>query len=347
MALLIFYLALALVVSFVCSIAEAVLLSIPPSYTNFLEEKGQNKLSEKLNILKQDVNKPLSAILTLNTISHTVGAAGAGAQAAIVFGNNYVGVFSGVLTLLILIFSEIIPKTLGATYWKSLTPTTVHTLLKMQFFLYPFVVLSNYITRHISKDDLVQGFNRDELLAMTKLSTEEGLLSQQEMLIIKNLLSFQKLPAKHIMTPRTVVFNIDQEISISEYFDKFGNEKFSRIPIFKDHHEKITGFVLRSDLLLAKANKEMNAPIHNFTRKIEAIPETLSLSKVFERFILSREQIVELVDEHGGFAGILTLEDIFEHLLGADIVDESDKVSNMRKLAQVKWKMRMKKLDKS
>ena len=337
MPLLLFYLALALVVSFICSVAESVLLSIPPSYTNYLEEKGQSALSKDLGKLKDDLNTPLSAILTLNTISHTVGAAGAGAQASIVFGNQYIAAFSAVLTLLILFLSEIIPKTLGANYWRELTPVTVSFLKKFILFLYPFVWVSSVISRRFSKDDATKGFDRDELMAMANLSNQEGLISERESKIMIKLLGIHRIPAKKITTPRTVVFTVDQNLSIRDYFDSHGGQKFSRIPIYEGHPERISGFVLRTDLLLAKANKQMNAKLNEFKREIHAIPETLRVGQLFERFLSGQEQILTVIDEHGGFEGIITLEDVFEHMLDIDIVDESDKASNMQKLARYRW----------
>ncbi len=335
---------LALGFSFLCSIAEAVLLSIPPSYITLLEEQGRRKLALRLKKLKDDINAPLAAILTLNTIAHTVGAAGSGAQAASVFGSDFVGLISVVLTLLILVFSEIIPKTIGAHYWRELAPMTSLALKNMVIVFYPFVKLSALITRHLSNGPSLKGFNREEFAAMAELSSQEGLLLDQEKLIIKNLFRFHKVPVKRITTPRTVVFYVKASLSIQEFFEKYKAEKFSRIPLYEDSPENMVGFVLRTDLLDAMVHGHLNQPLKSLMRPIRALPETLNISQTFERFLRTREQIVTIIDEHGGFEGIVTLEDIFENLLGTDIIDESDKAPNMQMLARKIWKRRQKKL---
>lgn len=345
MLLLFIYVFIALGFSFICSIAEAVLLSITSSHVSVLENESK-RYAPLLKKLKDDINSPLAAILTLNTIAHTAGAAGAGAQAASVFGDRYLGLISGILTFLILVFSEIIPKTLGAHYWKQLAPLTAYFLKYLIIILYPFVKLSNFLTRNLADSGpTLKGFNREEFAAMAELSTREGQLAQQELLVMKNLLHLNKMRSREAMTPRTVVFSVDANLSVGEFFSRFEEERFSRIPIYDGAHENLVGFVLRTDLLLAHARGQTERPIKEFSRNLHAIPATLSLGSAFERFLSQRDQIMMVIDEHGGLQGIVTLEDILEKLLGLEIIDESDKAPNMRRLARKNWKLKLEKFN--
>ena len=338
MLLLFLYISVALGFSFICSIAEAVILSVTSSHIELLIKQGRHKTANRLRRLKDNVNTPLAAILTLNTIAHTGGAAGAGAQAAAIFGDQYLGVISAVLTLLILIFSEIIPKTLGACYWKQLAPVTALGLKYLVMVFYPFVLLSDLLTRKIAHGSNLKGFNREEFVAMAELSSREGQIPSREFTIIKNTLHFHEKTVTEILTPRTVVFSVDGHLTIAEYFAKFSEAKFSRIPIYLDDMEHIVGFVLRTDLLLANAEGTNEKTIAEFKRPIHAIPESLSLSKVLHRFLTERDQMMIVIDEYGGLEGIVTLEDILEKMIGIDIVDESDTAENMRELAFKKMK---------
>jgi len=341
MVLLITYVSIALLFSFLCSIAEAVILSISPAHIALLEKEG--KPSGKLmRVLKDEINKPLAAILTLNTITHTMGAAGAGAQAAIVFGNAYVGVASAILTLLILVFSEIIPKTLGAHYWRGLTPVTAYGLHGLIWLLYPFVKLSGWLTRGMTHGPTLSGFSREEYAAMAELSAKEGELAQQETVILKNLLLLHETQVRDAMTPRTVVFSLPETLLINEFFHKYDHIRFSRIPIYTTNQEQVTGFVLRSDLLLAQARGNIENQLHNYSREIPVLLDSMSLSQAFDELMRQRAHIVLAVDEYGGMAGILTLEDVLETLLGLEIVDEGDKAEDMQKLAQRLRRKRLK-----
>jgi len=333
MALLITYVSIALLFSFLCSIAEAVILSVSPAHIALLEKEGRPS-GKIMRLLKGDINKPLAAILTLNTITHTMGAAGAGAQAAIVFGNTYVGVASAVLTLLILIFSEIIPKTLGAHYWRGLAPITAYGLRALVWLLYPFVKVSELLTRGLIHGPTLSGFSREEFAAMAELSEKEGELAQKETVILKNLLLLRETHVRDAMTPRTVVFSLAETLRIEEFFHKYDHIRFSRIPIYKDNQERVTGFVLRADLLLAQARGNTDKPLSNYCRPMPALLDSMSLSQAFDELMRQRAHIVLAVDEYGGMAGILTLEDVLETLLGLEIVDEGDKAEDMQKLAQ-------------
>ena len=241
MTLLIVYIAVALLFSFLCSIAEAVLLSVTTPYIA-LQEKRHPRTGNILRELKQDINRPLAAILTLNTIAHTVGAAGAGAQAAAVFGNAWVGLVSAILTLLILVFSEIIPKTLGAHYWKALAPATAHGLRYLVLALYPFVLLSVRLTGKLTDETTLTGFSREEFLVMADLSAREGRLAPQESRILKNLLLLRRNPVRDAMTPRTVVFSLPSSMRVQSWFQRYHKSRFSRIPIYAKDRDPVTGF---------------------------------------------------------------------------------------------------------
>jgi CBS domain containing-hemolysin-like protein len=344
MLLLITYVLIALVFSFLCSVAEAVLLSVTVGYIAQKEKEGK-PVGKKLRILKEDVNRPLAAILTLNTIAHTVGAAGAGAQATAIFGSSYLGVISAVLTFLILIFSEIIPKTLGAYYWQALAPVTAEGLRILVWLMYPFVKMSEYLTRSMTTDQAVglKGFNREELASMAELSWKTGLLKKQESKIVMNLLSLHDAKAANAMTPRTVVFSIAESMTVAEYFEQHETEPFSRVPIYDDNSDNVSGFVLRDDLLMALARGETELPVSSFSRELITITNTTPLSKVFDTFLEQRSNILLVVNEYGDIEGILTLEDVLEAILGVDLVDEVDRSKNMQELARRFWRRRSRK----
>jgi CBS domain containing-hemolysin-like protein len=339
MLLLIAYVSIALGFSFLCSVAEAVILSVTHPYISVLEQE-RHGAAKLLRRMKQDINDPLAAILTLNTTAHTIGAAGAGAQAAVVFGNAYVGVASAVLTLLILIFSEIIPKTLGALYWRQLAPLTAYLLQFLIWLLYPFILMSALLTRLLSGGHDHGHFRRDEFTAMAQAGFEEGKLDQHESLILNNLFLSRETKVTDVMTPRTVVFSLDEELLLKDYFNQHSSSRFSRIPIYQGYRDQVTGFVLRSDLLLSHARGNSGNPLSVYRREIVAVPNTSSLQAAFETFMQKRSHIMLVVDEYGSMEGILTLEDILETLLGIEIVDEGDKIDDMRKLARRLWKKR-------
>lgn len=343
MTLLFTYLALAIGVSFVCSILEAVLLSVSQSYIAVMERKGQ-KSGILLRELKEDIDKPLSAILSLNTIAHTVGAAGVGAQAQIVFGSGYVGITSAILTLLILFLSEIIPKTLGATYWRKLAPATGRMLRWMIWILYPFVILSLMITRLLSGDENQVTFSREELSAMAERGVEEGIFEQEESDILKNLVQLRSLRIKDIMTPRIVVVGFNEEKTVADVLHKVEEIRFSRLPLYGDSEDDITGYVLKNDLLIRLAKGEKDIKLKELKREILILPDFLSLQDFFERLLEKQEHIAVAVDEYGGFSGVVTMEDLVETLLGMEIVDEVDAIDDMQKMAREKWQERARRL---
>lgn len=336
MLLLIIYVSVALVFSFLCSIAEAVLLSVTSAHIALLEKK-EHPSGVIFKTLKADINKPLAAILTLNTIAHTTGAVGAGAQAAIVFGNTYIGIASAVLTLLILVFSEIIPKTLGASYWRELVPATAIGLKFITWLLFPFVWFSEKITAGMSHRSLLTGFSREEFSVMAELSAKEGQIADDESNVLKNLLLLRETCIESVMTPRPVVFCLSDNLLVEEFFHKYDQTSFSRILIYSGDQEDITGFVIRRDLLLAQARGNFKNELKNYRRDIAALLNTVSLSHAFSEMLRQRAQIMLVVDEYGTVKGIVTMEDLFETLLGLEIIDEYDKTEDMQKLARKNW----------
>jgi len=339
MFLLILYLLLALGVSFFCSIMEAVILSITPSFVEALEQRSP-KSGATLRQLKSNIDRPLAAILSLNTIAHTIGAAGVGAQAMVVFGSAYVAVTSAVLTFLILIFSEIIPKTLGAFYWRSLVKITIRILPVLIWLLYPLVLLSQKIAGWISPEKSAPVVSREEVQAMTDLASKKGVFSEQESRILKNLLRVGKLKVKDVMTPRTVMFTLPADMTVGEVMEKHPRIRFSRIPIYDDSPDDIRSFVLRNDIVLESSRDRPDTRLSSLARHIKLVPEVATLILVFEQFLNTREHIAMAVDEYGGIEGIVTMEDIVETLLGIEIVDETDVTIDMQALARRQWARR-------
>jgi len=339
MTLLIVYVTIALLFSFLCSISEAVLLSVTTAHISVLEQEGKTS-GPLLRELKSDINKPLAAILTLNTIAHTMGAVGAGAQALLVFGNAWVGLFSSILTLMILVLSEIIPKTLGATYWRALAGGTAYGLKFLIKMLYPFVIFSELLTRGISPAKKIEGFNREEFAAMADLGAQEGQLEERESRILKNMFLLHETSVTDVMTPRPVVFSLSESLTVDEYFDKHSDSHFSRIPVFKENNEIFTGFVLKDDLLLAQARNNTDNTLETYRRNLDALSDKTSLSDAFDEVLHRRAHIMVIIDEYGGMEGIITMEDILETLLGLEIMDESDKAADMQQYARHMWKKR-------
>ena len=343
MALLVFYVLLALGVSFLCSVLEAVLLSVTPSYVGAMEEE-RPAAADQLRTLKDDIDRPLAAILSLNTIAHTIGAAGAGAQAAKVYGDASVGIFSAVLTLLILIISEIIPKTLGASYWRELAPISARVLRVLILMLYPLVVLSQGITRLLSRGEKQASVSREEITALAELGHQEGVFEKEESRILKNLFRFSSLRVRGIMTPRTVLFAIPETRTVGEVMQEHEHLRFSRIPLYGKNRDDITGYVLKDDLLLKAAQDEQALALSDFKREMFVVPDTLPLPEFFERLLDKSEHIALVVDEYGGVAGVASMEDVVETLLGLEIVDEADSAEDMQELARQQWLSRARRL---
>ncbi|MGC9403632.1 CNNM domain-containing protein [Vibrio genomosp. F10] len=335
MLLLFIYVFVAIGVSFICSILEAVLLSITPSYIAQLKQSNHPS-APRLAALKQNIDRPLASILTLNTIAHTIGAASAGAQAAAVFGSQWLGVFSAILTLGILVLSEIVPKTIGATYWRQLSPVSAVILYWMVWALTPFVWCSEQITKRLAKG--VQAPKvRDELSAMATLAKESGEFAEGESKILHNLLNLSNVPITQVMTPRPVVFRASAELTIEEFLAEHAGTPFSRPLIYSGSKDNILGFVHRLDLFKHKQIGEENRQLGSVMRPIHVVLNTKSVPAAFEQIMALRLQIAMIVDEYGTVQGIVTLEDIFEHLIGEEIIDEADHSVDMQQLAFERW----------
>lgn len=354
MGLLVTFFVLSIVFSFLCSILEAVLLSITPAYVG-IQEQNQTRIAEDLARFKADIDEPLAAILTLNTIAHTVGAIGVGAQASELFGASSIEIFgtsliswealvAGLMTLAILIFSEVIPKTIGANNWEALTPFAVTTLKVMLVALAPLVWLSQYITRHLKKDKDRPVLSRTDFLAMTKLGSESGVLEESEHTIIHNLLRFSKVRVKDVMTPRIVVIAASDKMTIKEFHEENAQLPFSRIPIYRDQNDKVIGYVLKDEILLNLVEDNQDLTLNDLRREIIIAHKTLPIPELLDIFINNKEHIALVVDEFGGMDGIVTMEDIIETLLGLEIVDESDNAEDMQALARKNWERRARRL---
>ncbi len=341
MTLLVVYIALAIGVSFLCSIMEAVLLSVTPAYIGALDAQRPT-VAQRLRELKNDVDRPLAAILTLNTVAHTIGAAGAGAEAAAYFGSGAIGVFSALLTLGILVLSEIIPKTLGAVYWRGLAPLVSRLLGPLIYLLYPLVVMSQWFAKLLTRGETKGDVSREELAALADIGAEEGVFGDQEARLFKSLLRFESLKVSDVMTPRTVVVAFPETATVSELVD--AGRPFSRYPIYNENRDDITGYVLLSDALSAVAADAHDKPLSDLRRDLVAVPERQSLLQVFDRLVDGREHIALVVDEYGGTAGVATMEDVIETLLGLEITDETDKTEDMQVLARERWLRRAEQL---
>ena len=355
MGLLIFFFLLSICFSFLCSVWEAVLLSITPSFVEVKYKEG-TRAGKLLKSFKADIDRPLAAILTLNTIAHTVGAMGVGSQAGKIFGEQHMAIaginlpfsieaFVGaVMTLAILILSEIIPKTIGANSWQQLSTFTVNSLNIIIYLLFPLVWVSQFITKKLKKDKEKSVLSRADFYAMAEIGEKEGIFRSNESKIIYNLLRLNTIRAKDIMTPRTVVKAANQGQSIQEFYENNKHLQFSRIPVFAESKDHINGFVLKDEILSNIINENGAAPLQEIMREILIVNEQVALPDLFNNLIEKREHIALVVDEFGGMSGIVTMEDVIETLLGLEIVDEQDNIEDMQMLARKNWEKRAKHL---
>lgn len=328
------------------------MLSITPSYVQQRVTEG-GTLGKRLQRFKDEIDRPLSAILSLNTIAHTVGAMGVGAQAGKIFGENYIikdpiplsyeSVIAGVMTLAILILSEIIPKTIGANNWRSLAPFTVTSLNLLEKLLFPLVWLSQAITKRLKNNKGESILSRADFAAMASLGKDSGALQARESSIIDNLLKFEDITVKDIMTPRTLVKSAEQKTTVSDYFNNNKESSFSRIPIYEEVADNIVGFVLKDDIWKHVAEDEDKVQLKDIKRNLNLILETRTLPGVLEDLIKNQTKISIVVDSYGSLLGVVTLEDVIETLLGLEIVDETDKATDLQILARKKWEERAKK----
>ena len=348
MTLLIIYALVSIFFSFLCSILEAVLLSVTPTFVNLKKKEGK-LYANALEMMKKDVDKPLIAILTLNTVAHTVGAILVGVQAEKTFGsgNNIVGIVSTVMTVLILVLSEIIPKTIGATYWRKLAGFSTRVLNILIFiFKWTGVIWAlQLFTRIFGKSAHGESIlSREDFHAMTDIAHEEGVFEESESIVIKNLLNFKKILVKDVMTPRTVLKIAPENQNIKEFFEQNKDLHFSRIPIYKNNSDNITGYVLKDDIFREVAEGKIEQNLIDLKRTILVVDRNIAIPNLFEKFVQEKEHIALVVDDYGSVSGLVTMEDVIETLLGLEIMDESDTDSDMQELARQNWEKRAKRL---
>jgi len=339
MVLLALYIGMALAVSFLCSLLEATLLSLTPTYLASLEDK-RPKLGALWRNFKADIDQPLAAILSLNTIAHTVGAAGAGAQAVKLFGELYFGVISAVLTLLILVFSEIIPKTLGARYWKQLAPVCGYILRWVLWSMYPFVVVAKSLTGWLAPSGEGPTLSRDDFHMLANMGRQEGVIDAGEARAISTLLAFRGLVAKDVMTPRTVMATLPATRRVADILPTDPSLKFSRIPIFQGHNDDIIGFVRKDDVYKEVAEGRPDTPLAGLKRDLLSVLESKALPDLMQTMVSERVAISLVINEYGDPLGIATMEDLVETMLGMEIVDESDSHIDMQERARELWRLR-------
>ncbi len=347
MDLLILYFSLAVGISFLCSVLEAVLLSVNMSYIAVLE-KEHPKVGQLLRLHKENINKSIASILILNTIAHTLGAAAVGAQAAILFGNDAVVIISIIMTFAILFLSEIIPKTIGAVYWKQLAPLSAHVIRIFIWITYPIILTTLFVTDKISKgNEDANSLTKEELLESMFLSEDEGVIDEKESDVIENILNLDNIKVSEVLTPRSVVFALDESRSIQEVIDNEPNIfKFSRIPIYKDSIEDVTGIVLTKKIF-QQALEDGSVNVGSIKKKIISLNENIPVSKALDMFIAKKEHMFLVKDNYDQTDGIITLEDCVETILGVEIVDESDTTVDMRELAKRNMKAKRKEEKKS
>ncbi|OEK06162.1 hemolysin [Flavivirga aquatica] len=351
MSVLLLWATISIFFSFLCSILEAVLLSITPTFINLKKLEGKD-YAITLESLKKDVDKPLIAILTLNTIAHTLGAMMVGISAEKLpykielFGINTVGVVSAIMTLLILVASEIIPKTIGATYWKNLANFTSKALIILIFPLKwtGILWLLQLTTKLIGGKGHGSVLNRESFIVMTDLAQEEGVFQENESKVIKNLLTFKEVKAKDIMTPRTVMKTISETTTVEDFFNKNLNLRFSRIPVYIDNEDNIKGLVLKNEVFKEMALDNRTKKLSEIKRHIIIVDRNIAIPSLFDQLVKTKNHMALVVDEYGTVSGLVTMEDVIETLLGLEIMDESDNVSDLQAQARKNWKSRAEKL---
>ena len=339
MTLLIIYLFVAIGVSFLCSIMEAVLLSAPIPYLVAKGKSGKQAYTRFIS-LKQNIDRPLSAILSLNTVAHTVGAAGVGAQAVAIFGEAYFGIISAILTILILIFSEIIPKTIGARFWRELLIPSGYIIRFMIILTYPLVLIAAVITKAFERDSTESTTSREEISALATIGTAEGIFAEEENRIIQNLIRLRDIRVSEIMTPRVVITSADENMMVESFLNSNSFLHYSRIPVYRGSTDNVTGYVLRHEVFGKQAAESGDLTLKEIKREIVIVPDSMLILKVWDKLLAEREHIALVVDEYGGVDGIVTMEDIIETLIGFEIMDETDRISDMQQYAKERWKMR-------
>lgn len=335
MSLLIAFAILSILVSFICSILEAALLSVTPSYIA-QQKESKPRLYSQLTRLKDKIDQPLAAILTLNTVAHTVGAVGVGAQVAVVFGNHYLGIASVIMTLLILILSEILPKTIGAKYWRSLAPIMPSVLNSMIWILKPFIWVSDHMMKWIGGKE-PQGDIRLEIKAMTSLGHESGELDEDETRVIANILDLHEIRTRDIMTPRTVSEYVSPDETIADFIERSQQSQFSRYPVL-DNNEAPLGVIFRRDVIGA----DETSTVGDMMKPVVVVTDQKDVESVMTLLMRERQHMALVYDEYGTWLGVVTMEDIFETIIGKSIMDETDDIPNMRRYARKLWENRQK-----
>lgn len=332
----------AMTISFMCSILESVLMSTPISFITMKEEEGF-KYAALFRKYKEDPGRPIAAILSLNTIANTVGAAGVGRQATMVFGSEWFGLVSAVTTILILVFSEIVPKTIGTSYWKGMMGFTARVISALIVLMFPLVVIVEQLSKLLSKKDEDEPeVSREEVSAMANVGEEEGVIDEDENKIIQNIIKLDNVKAFDVMTPRVVSSVAPETMNLKDFYKVKAFEYHSRIPVFAESPEYITGYILRSDALEALAEDKFDMTLNEIKRPVTFFNEEMSISEIWDELLAKREQIGVIIDEYGAFQGILTLEDIIETIFGLEIIDENDEAVDMQQLARERWVRRQK-----
>lgn len=339
MGLILLYFLGALSLSFLCSVLEAVLLSTPMSYISMRENQG-SKTATLMKQYKNNVDRPVGAILSLNTIAHTIGSAGVGAESIKIFGEQYFGLISAILTLLILVLSEIIPKTIGASYWRSLAMPSTRIIRVLILITYPLVLLSELITKVFTPRGNQASMSREEVSAMVDVGTTEGIFRESESKLIKSCIALSGVKARQIMTPSIVVESACQDLTVKDFQAK-QSWSFSRIPVYAGDKDYITGYVLKDAVLKLLSEDQFHVKLSDLKRPILTFREEESVFQIWEKMLEKREHISVIIDEYGGLRGLVTMEDIIETMTGVEIVDEDDVVVDMQALAKEKSRLMM------
>ena len=339
MGLILLYFLGALSLSFLCSVLEAVLLSTPMSYISMRENQG-SKTATLMKQYKNNVDRPVGAILSLNTIAHTIGSAGVGAESIKIFGEQYFGLISAILTLLILVLSEIIPKTIGASYWRSLAMPSTRIIRVLILITYPLVLLSELITKVCTPRGNQASMSREEVSAMVDVGTTEGIFRESESKLIKSCIALSGVKARQIMTPSIVVESACQDLTVKDFQAK-QSWSFSRIPVYAGDKDYITGYVLKDAVLKLLSEDQFHVKLSDLKRPILTFREEESVFQIWEKMLEKREHISVIIDEYGGLRGLVTMEDIIETMTGVEIVDEDDVAVDMQALAKEKSRLMM------
>ena len=342
MTLLLVFLLGALLISFLCSILEATLMSTPLSYITMREDEGY-RYAKRMKGYKQDPSRAIAAILSLNTIANTIGAAGVGSQARALYGSTWFGIISALMTILILVFAEIIPKTIGTTQWKRLMGFAAVMIRALIVCLWPIVICVEYIQKHITPRNAETAISREEVGAMADVAEESGELDEDENEIIQNLINIDEITASEAMTPRVVAAIAPEKMTIKAFYKDRRYVHHSRIPVYADDDEYITGYILRMDALQLMAEDKYDMTLGDIRRPVDSFQEDTPIGDIWDRMLKKKEQIAIIINEYGSFQGIVTMEDVIEMVLGDEIVDERDEVVDMQQLALEKWKKLKKK----